>query len=183
VEVFWPLVRLITHPTIRQNHRTAIKPTEGAKTMTMPEKKKRVLLIGEQPDIELFTILGEEGYEVAALESPHRARDVFPLYKPHVIILFLRYPKEVALLEECLAMAGTVPVVAAISLIAKPTLVKAVKEKATAFVVLPAKRQTIRETLQAVALFADEAQFRSGGKKILGTDSAREKRPHSADSL
>ena len=72
-------------------------------------------------------------------------------------------------------MAGTVPVVAAISLIAKPTLVRAVKEKATAFVVLPAKRQTIRETLQAVALFADEAKFPSGGKKILGTDIARRK--------
>ena len=80
-------------------------------------------------------------------------------------------------------MAGTVPVVAAISLIAKPTLVKAVKEKAAAFVVLPAKLQTIRETLQAVALFEDEAQFPSDGKKILGTDSPGEKRPHSADSL
>ena len=168
---------------MRQNRGTGIKPTEGAKKMTMPTEKKRVLLIGEQPDIELCAILGEEGYEVAALESPHRARGVFPLYKPHVIIVFPRYPKEVVILEECLAMAGTVPVVAAISLIAKPTLVKAVKEKATAFVVLPAKRQTIRETLQAVALFADEAQFRSGGKKILGTDSPGEKRPHPADSL
>jgi len=123
----------------------------------MPQEKKRVLLIGEQPDIELFMMLGGEGYEVAALESPRRARDVFPLYKPHVIILFLRYPKEVAILEECLAMAGTVPVVAAISLIAKPTLVKAVKEKAAAFVVLPVKPQTIRETLRAVARFEDEA--------------------------
>ena len=151
--------------------------------MTMPQEEKRVLLIGEQPDIELFAMLGGEGYEVVTLESPRRARDVFPLYKPHVIILFLRYPKEVAILEECLAMAGTVPVVAAISLIAKPTLVKAVKEKAAAFVVLPAKLQTIRETLQAVVLFEDEAQFPLDGKKILGTDFPEEKRPHSADSL
>ena len=132
----------------------------------MPEEKKRVLLIGEQPDIELFAMLGDEGYEVASLESPHRARDVLPSYKPHVIILFLRYPKEVAILEECLTMAGTVPVVAAISLIAKPTLVKGVKEKAAAFVVLPAKPQTTRETLQAMAPFEDEAQFPSDGKKI-----------------
>ena len=151
--------------------------------MTMPREKKRVLLIGEQPDIELFAMLRGEGYEVAALESPHRARGVFPLYKPHVIIIFPRYPKETVILDECLAMAGTVPVVAVISLIAKPTLVRAVKEKATAFVVLPAKRQTIRETLQAVALFADEAKFPSGGKKILGTESPGEKRPHLADSL
>lgn len=151
--------------------------------MTMPEEKKRVLLIGEQPDIELFAMLGGEGYEVAALESPRRARDVLPSYQPHVIILFLRYPKEVAILEECLAMAGTVPVIAAISLIARQSLVKAVKEKASAFVVLPAKLQTIRETLQAVELLEDEAQFPSAEQTILGTDSPGEKRPHSADSL
>jgi len=151
--------------------------------MTMPQEKKRVLLIGEQPDIELFAMLGGEGYEVAALESPRRATGVFPLYKPHFIIVHLRYPKEVALLEECLAMAGTVPVVATISLLAKQSFVKVVKEKAAAFVVLPAKLQTIRETLQAVAVFADEAQFPSAEKKILGTDSPGEKQPQSADSL
>jgi DNA-binding NtrC family response regulator len=183
VEVFWPLKRLITHPTIRQNRRTAIKPTEGAKKMTTPEKKKRVLLIGEQPDMELFAILGDEGYEVAALESPHRAKGVLPLYKPHVIIVFPRYPKEAAILEECLAMAGTVPVVAAISLIAKQTLVQAVKAKAAAFIVLPAKLQTIRETLRGVARIDGNGQFLSDGKKILGNDSPREKRTYPADSL
>ena len=149
----------------------------------MADKKKRVLLIGEQPDIELFAMLGEEGYEVASLESPCRGRDLYPFYKPHLIIVYLRYPKDTAILEECVAMAGRVPVVAAISLLAKAALVKAVKEKAAAFVVLPVKPQTIRETLQAVALFEDEAQFLSVGKKILGTDSPGEKRPHPADSL
>ena len=149
----------------------------------MAEEKKRVLLIGEQPDVELFAMLGGEGYEVAAFESPHRARDVFPLYKPHFIIVFLRYPKEVAILEECLARAGTAPVVAAISLIAKQTLVNAVKAKAAAFIVLPAKPKTIRETLRGVALVEDEAQFPSDGKKILRTDSPGEKRPYLAESL
>jgi DNA-binding NtrC family response regulator len=148
----------------------------------MPQEKKRVLLIGEQPDLELFAMLGGEGHEVAALESPRRARDVFPSYKPHIIILFLRYPKEVAILEECLAVAGTVPVVAIISLLAKQSLVKAVKEKAAGFVVLPAKLQTIRDTLLAVELFKDKAQFPSAGKKIVGIDSSGEKRPHSGDS-
>lgn len=149
----------------------------------MPQEKKRVLLIGERPDMELFAFLEDEGYEVAALETPRRARDVFPLYKPRVVIVFPHYPKDVAMLEECLAMAGTVPVVAAISLIAKPPLVKAVKEKAAAFVVLPAKLQTIRETLQAVALFEDKARSPADEKKILGTDSPGEKRPHLANSL
>jgi DNA-binding NtrC family response regulator len=135
----------------------------------MAEEKKRVLLIGEQPDMELFAMLGEEGYEVAALESACRARDLYPFYKPHLIIVYLRYPKDAAILEECVAMAGRVPVVAAISLLAKAALIKAVKEKAAAFVVLPVKPQTIRETLRGVALFEDEGQFPSAGKQSPGT--------------
>ena len=142
----------------------------------MAKEQKRILLIGERPDMELFARLGEEGYEVAALESPYRARGLYPVYKPHVIIVYLRYPKDVAILEECLAMAGRVPVVAAISLIAKQTLVKAVKEKAAAFVVLPAKPQTIRETLRSVALTENDGQFPSVGKKSLGTDYPGEKK-------
>jgi len=135
----------------------------------MAEEKKRILLIGERPDIELFAIVGDQGYEVAALESPHRARGVIPLYNPHVIIVYLRYPKDIAILEECVAMAGKVPVVAAISLLAKGALVKAVKEKAAAFVVLPVKPQTIRETLRSVELSEDKGQFPSAGKQSPGT--------------
>ena len=141
----------------------------------MAVEKKRILLIGERPDIELFAMLGEEGYEVAALESPCRARDLYPFYKPQVIIVHLRYPKDAAILEECVAMAGRVPVVAAISLLAKPALVKAVKEKAASFVVLPVKPQTLRETLRSVELSEDEGQFPSAGKKSLGTAYPGEK--------
>jgi DNA-binding NtrC family response regulator len=137
----------------------SLKAKEAQRRGKMAEEKKRVLLIGERPDTELFSILGEEGYEVAALESPRRARDLYPLYKPHFIIVHLRYPKDVAILEECLTMAGRVPVVAAISLLAKQTLVKAVKEKAASFVVLPAKPQTIRETLWSLELSENEGQF------------------------
>jgi len=143
----------------------------------MAEEKKRVLLIGERPDIELFAILGNEGYEVAALESPCRARGFNPLYQPQVIMVYLRYPKDVAILEECVALAGRVPVVAAISLIAKQALVKAVKEKAAAYVVLPAKPQTIRETLRSVVLSEDEVQFPTAGKTSLGADYLGEKGP------
>jgi hypothetical protein len=80
-------------------------------------------------------------------------------------------------------MAGAVPVVAAISVLAKPSLVKAVKEKAAAFVVFPAKLQTIRETLQAVMLPADQAQLPLATQKIPGSDSPGETRAHSANSL
>ena len=149
----------------------------------MAEGKKRILLIGERPDIELFAMLGEEGYEVAALESPCRARDLYPFYKPQVIIVHLRYPKEVAILEECVAMAGKVPVVAAISLLAKAALVKAVKEKAASFVVLPVKPQTIRETLRSLELSEDEGQVHSAGKKSLDTGYPGEKITYPGDSL
>lgn len=135
----------------------------------MEKEKKRVLLIGEKPDIELFAMLGEEGYELAALESPYRARGVFPLYKPQVIIVHLRYPKDVIILNDCLAIAGRVPVVAVISLIAKQSLVKAVKEKAAAFVVLPVKPQTIRETLRNVELSEDKEQIHSAGENYSET--------------
>jgi DNA-binding NtrC family response regulator len=137
--------------------------------MTMAEMKKRVLLIGEKADNELFALLGAEGYEVAALETPYRARGVCPLYKPHFIIVQLRYPKDVAILDECLAIAGRVPVVAVISLIAKQTLVKAVKEKAAAFIVLPAKPQTIRDTLRNLELSVNKEQVQSAGEKYLAT--------------
>jgi DNA-binding NtrC family response regulator len=133
----------------------------------MAQEKKRVLLIGEKPDMELYFILGEAGYEIASLETPHRARCVYPFYKPHFIIVQLRYRKDVAILEECLAMAGTVPVVAAISLIATQSLVKAVKEKAASFVVLPVKPQILRETLRSLELSEDEVPIHSPGEKIL----------------
>ena len=143
----------------------------------MAEEKKRVLLIGERPDVVLFAMLGNEGYEVAALESPCRARAFYPSYKPHVIIVYLRYPKDVTLLEECLALAGRVPVVATLSLIAKQKLVDAVKEKAAAFVVLPATPQTLRETVQSVALSEDEEQSPAARKTMLRTDYPGENKP------
>jgi DNA-binding NtrC family response regulator len=133
----------------------------------MAEERKRVLMIGDKPDMELFTVLGDQGYEIAAVESPCRARDFYPLYKPHVIIVHLRYPKDIAILEECLALAGRVPVVATISLLAKQVLVKAVKEKAAAFLVLPLKPQTIRETVRSLE---NKGQLSSAGQEHVATD-------------
>lgn len=140
------------------------------------EERKRFLLIGKQPDIQLFATLGREGYEVAALESLYSAWGVHVLYRPHCIIVHLRYPKDIAILDECLAVAGRVPVVAAISVLAKEALVKAVTEKAASFIVLPVKPQTIRETLRSLELSEDEGQFPSAGEKNLRTH--REERQH-----
>jgi DNA-binding NtrC family response regulator len=134
-------------------------------------EKKRILLIGERPDLELFATLGKEGYEVAALESPCRASALCLSYRPHVVVVHLRYPRDRALLEECLAMPGKVPVVAAISTLARQTLVQAVKEKAASFVVLPVKPKSIRETLQSLERSENEG---STGAQFL---QPREKEP------
>ena len=140
---------------------------EKAEKRKMPEEKKRVLLIGKQPDIELFATLGREGYDVAVLESLDTARDVYPLYKPHFIFVHLRYPKDIAILEQCLAMAGRVPVIAAISLLAKGALADAAREKAASAVVLPVKPQIIREALRSLELSEDEGQLPSAEEKSL----------------
>jgi DNA-binding NtrC family response regulator len=134
------------------------------------DERKRILLIGEKPDLQLFATLGKEGYEVAAVESPYRACGLHLSYRPHFVIVHLRYPKDRALLEECLAMPGKVPVVAAISTLARQPLVKAVKEKAASFVVLPVKPQSIRETLRSLEQSENEgptgpAQFLQPGEK------------------
>ncbi len=115
--------------------------------------------------MELFAILGK-GYEVAALESPCRARDLYPLYKPHVIIVYLRYPKDIVILEECLALAGRVPVVATISLLAKQTFVKTVKEKAAALVVLPVKPQPLDKLYGAWRCLRMKHNLRRMGKRF-----------------
>jgi hypothetical protein len=135
----------------------------------MPEEKKRVLLIGENPDIELFVIRGEEGCEIAALESPLRARVVYPSYKPHFIFVHLRYSKDITILEECLAMAGSAPVVAAISILAKMALVKVVKAKADSFVVLPVNRQVLRKVSRQLGPSEDKEEFPLAEKNNLPT--------------
>lgn len=125
------------------------------------EERKRILLIGKQLDIQLFATLGQEGYEVAALEFPYRAWGVHLLYRPHFIIVHLRYPKDLAMLEECVAMGNGVPVVAAFSILTKKALINAVKEKAASFIILPAKPQTIREVLGSLEPSKDKEQFSS----------------------
>ena len=141
-------------------------------------ERKRILLVGEKPDAWLFAMLQEEGYEVAALESSCRVWGVHRVYRPDFIVVQLRYPKDLAMLDECVAMGGNgVPVVAAFSILTKKALIDAVKEKAASFIILPAKPKTIRETLRSVELPQDEGQFPSAGKESLGTDSTKDPLP------
>ena len=41
------------------------------------------MLIGENPDINFFTALQQEGYEVIACESPEKAQPLVYVFQPH----------------------------------------------------------------------------------------------------
>lgn len=127
-------------------------------------------MIGEKPDAWLFATLQEQSYEVAALESSCRVWDVHRSYRPHFIVVHLRYPKDLAMLEECVAMGDGTPVVAAFSVLTKTALINAVKEKAASFIILPAKPKTIRDTLRSLELSEDKEQFSSAGKESVRPD-------------
>ncbi|MBI4490625.1 MAG: response regulator [Deltaproteobacteria bacterium] len=122
------------------------------------EPRKRILLIGENPDIAFFTGLQQEGYEVIACESPQKAWSlVFP-YRPDFIIVHLHHPsrRDIAILQECRALAEGVPIIVATSVPGNEALMKALEEGATAFLSLPVKPQTIRKVL-------DELEPSTGG--------------------
>lgn len=114
---------------------------------TVTEMGKRILLIGEKPDIELFTALQQEGYEVVALESPYKAWGVQFLYRPHFIVVHLHHPsrKDVAMLQDCLALADRVPLIVATSVLGDKALMKDLQRVATSFVFLPLKPNALRE--------------------------------------
>jgi len=49
--------------------------------------RTKILLIGEDPDIPLFTALQKEGYEAIASESPDKAWPLVYAFRPHLIIV------------------------------------------------------------------------------------------------
>ena len=87
----------------------------------MKEKEKevriKILLIGEDPDIQLFTALQKEGYEAIVSESLEKAWPLVDVFHPHLIIVHLRYPSmnDIATLQECRVVAQGIPVVVATS--------------------------------------------------------------------
>lgn len=110
---------------------------------------KKILLIGENPDIPLFTSLQQEGYEVIACESPQKAWCLVYPVRPHFIIVHLRHPsrRDIAVLQECRAMAEGVPIIVAISVPGNEAVMKALEEGATSFLSLPVEPQTVKKVL------------------------------------
>jgi len=124
----------------------------GLKEKAM-EVRKKILLIGENPDIALFTALQQEGYEVVSCESPQKAWGlVWPL-RPHFIIVHLRQPsrRDIAVLQECRALANGVPIIAATSVPGHEAAMKALEEGATSFLSLPVERHTMKKVLDELA--------------------------------
>ena len=103
------------------------------------ENKKKILLIDEKSDTALFVGLQQEGYDVIACESPQRAWGfVYPI-RPRFIIVHFHHPNrtDIFALQECHALAEGVPVIVATSLPGNEAVMKALEERATAFLSLP----------------------------------------------
>jgi len=116
------------------------------------EVRKRILLIGENPDIALFTALQQEGYEVVCCESPQKAWGLAWPLRPHFIIVHLRQSsrRDSAVLQECRALAEGVPVIVATSVPGHESVMKALEEGATVFLFLPIKPQAVRKVLDGL---------------------------------
>ena len=105
------------------------------------------MLIGENPDIQLFTSLQKEGYEAITCESPQKAWPLVYAFRPHLIIVHLRHPSrnDIATLQECRAMAEGTPVVVATSVPGHETVMRALEEGATSFLSLPVDGAKIKK--------------------------------------
>lgn len=111
--------------------------------------RKKVVLIDEESDAPLFIALQQEGFEVIACESVQKAWGlVFPL-RPDAIIVHFHQPsrRDIAILQECRALAEGVPVIVAASVPGHEAAMQALEEGATSFLSLPAKPETIRRVL------------------------------------
>jgi DNA-binding NtrC family response regulator len=111
------------------------------------ELKTKIMLIGLNPDINFLTALKQEGYEAIASESPETAWPLVYAFRPHLIIVHLRYPSrsDIATLQECKAMAAGIPIVVATSVPGHETVMEALEEGATSFLSLPIERAKIKQ--------------------------------------
>ena len=113
------------------------------------EGRTKILLIGENPDIPLFTALQKEGYEAIASESPDKAWPLVYAFRPHLIIVHLRHPSrnDIATLQECRVLAEGIPIVVATSVPGHETIMRALEEGATSFLSLPVDGAKIKKIL------------------------------------
>jgi DNA-binding NtrC family response regulator len=111
--------------------------------------RTKILFIGENPDIPLFTALQHEGYEAIACESPEKAWALVHAFRPHLIIVHLRHPSrnDIATLQECRLVAERIPIVVTTSVPGHETVMRALEEGATSFLSLPVEGAKIRKVV------------------------------------
>jgi len=109
--------------------------------------RTKILLIGENPDLQLFTMLQNEGYEAIASESPQKAWPLVYAFQPHLIVVHLRHPgrNDLTTLQECRAVARGIPIVVATSVPGHETVMRALEEGATSFLSLPVTGAKIKQ--------------------------------------
>lgn len=113
------------------------------------EVRTKILLIGENPDIQFFTALQQEGYEAIICESPEKASTLIYAFRPHLITVHLRHPsrRDIATLQECRAMAEGIPIVVTTSVPGHEAVMRALEEGATSFLSLPVEGAKIKKVL------------------------------------
>jgi len=126
------------------------------------EVKRKILLIGEHPDTQLFSALQQEGYEVIACESAQKAWGLVYEFRPHCIIIEFHHPSrsDISVLQECRAMAEGTPIIVTTAVPVHEAFMKALEEGATSFLSLPVKPQTIRKVLDALQPATSESSTR-----------------------
>ncbi len=105
------------------------------------------MFIGEKSDLPFLSALQHVGYEALACESPQKARAVVPGFRPHLVIVHLRRPADVATLQECHLLADGIPIVVTTSLPGYETVMRALEEGATSFLFLPLEAAKIKKVV------------------------------------
>jgi DNA-binding NtrC family response regulator len=113
------------------------------------EVRTKILVIGENPDIPLFTALQKEGYEAIACESPQKASLLVHAFQPRLIIVHLRHPSrnDIVTLQECRAIADGIPIMVATSVPGHETIMQVLEEAATSFLFLPVEGAKIKKVV------------------------------------
>ncbi len=99
--------------------------------------RTRILLIGENSDAVLGAVLRRQGYAAVECDSPDSARDLMHAFRPHLLVVHLRRPADVATLQDCRLLAGGIPIVVATSVPGCETAMRALEGGATSFLSLP----------------------------------------------
>ncbi len=111
------------------------------------EVSTRILFIGEKPDAPLFTDLQHEGYETLACETSQKAWEAIDAFRPHLVLVHLRRPADVASLQECHRLADGIPIVVTTSVPGYETVMRAMEEGATSFLFLPLEATKIKKVV------------------------------------